>query len=186
MFSRPAPPLPYAQATPIQRAHALHALQERLSHHFPTLPERSFARALEEFRPDLLLHHAQLRFSHSELTQLVQLLDASPERPLLDPPIYGPAALELAQHSLRTRELAVRALAELVARRTRGGPHLYALVQCLVDCYPPAEQLVQAWRWDLPSSPPLPRVAPGEGPAPGSRAIARLLRRLAATSGLPG
>lgn len=144
MFSPTASALPYAQATPAQRAHALLVLRQRLRHHFPTLPARAFVHALDEFRPDLLLHQAQLRFSHPDLTQLVQLLAASPELPLLDPPCYGLPALELAQYSLRTSELAGLALAELVAQRTPSGPHLYALVQRLVYAYPLAEQVVQA------------------------------------------
>lgn len=179
-----ASPLPYAQATPTQQAQALRALRQRLRHHFPTLPERAFARALAEFCPDLLVHQAQLSFAPPDLTQLVHLLAASPELPLLDPPLYGLPALELAQHSLRTSELAGQALAELVARRTRGGPHLYTLVQRLVYYYPLAERVVQAWPWHLASSPPLPLVAPGQLLAPGSQEVARYLHQLAATSGL--
>ena len=183
MFSPTAWPLPYAQATPAQRTQALHYLQARLRAHFPTLPERAFARALTEFRPDLLLDHAQLRVSYPELTQLVQLLATSPELPLLDPPPYGLPALELAQHSLRTHELAVLTLTELVARRTRCGPHLHALVQRLVYAPPLAEQVVQAWRWNLPSSPPLPLVPPGEVPTPDKREIERQLHQLICSAG---
>lgn len=184
MFSPTASPLPYAQATPAQRTQALLMLRQRLRHHFPTLPERSFARTLDEFRPDLFFHQAHLRFAQQDLTQLVQLLAASPELPLLDPPSYGRPALELAQHSLRSSELAVQALAELVARRTRCGPHLYVLVQRLVYSYPLAERVVQAWPWHLPSSPPLPLVTPGRAPMPGSPEVARYLHQLAAMSDL--
>lgn len=184
VFSLPAP-LPYRQATPAQRAQALHALRQRLQPHFPALPARSFARALDELGPDLWLRPAPLHFAPHDLTQLVQLLAASPELPLLDPPLYGLPALGLAQRSLRTSALAGRAVAELVAQRTRCGPHLYALVQGLAAYDPLAERVVQAWPWHLASSPPLPRARPGTGPAPGSPELVRCLHQLAAASGLP-
>jgi hypothetical protein len=183
MLSPVASRLPYQQATSAQQAQALLALRHLLRHHFPTLPAHAFARTLAEFRPDLLVDQAQLGFAHQELTQLVQLLAASPELPFLDPPIYGPPTLDLAQHSLHTSELTVRALVEFVAQQTRCGPHLYALLQRLVYYYPLAEQVVQAWPWHLASSPPLPRSSPGWAPAPGSPEVMHYLHQLAATSG---
>jgi hypothetical protein len=100
MFSLPASPLPYTQATATQRAQTLHYLQARLRWHFPTLPERAFGRALAEFQPALLLTATQVSLLFPDLTQLVQYLAGAPELPLLDPPIYGRPALELAQHIL--------------------------------------------------------------------------------------
>jgi len=181
-----ASPLSYAQATSAQQSQALLALRQQLRYHFPTLPERAFAHALAEFDPELLFHQEQPRFSYPELTQLIQLLDASPELPLLDPPRYGLPALRMAQHSLRTSELAVRALAELLAQRTRCGSHLYALLQRLVYLYPLAEQVVQAWSWNLPSSPALPLVTSRETAVPSSREVTHYLQQLAAASGLGG
>ncbi|WP_223654417.1 hypothetical protein [Hymenobacter psoromatis] len=183
MLSPPASPLPYAQATPAQRMQALLALRQRLRHHFPTLSERAFTRALDEFRPDLLRRGPQLAFRPQDLTQLVQHLATSPELPLLDPPRYGLPALDLAQYVLHTSELAVQALAELVAPGIGCGPRLRALLQRLAYPYPLAERIVQAWRWDLASSPALPAGLPGGGPAPGSAEVQRLLRRLASTDG---
>ena len=170
--------LPYAQATAAQRAQALHYLQARLRLHFPTLPTRAFARALDEFRPALLLTGSQLTLPRSDLTQLVQYLASAPELPLLDPPLYGPPALELAQYVLFTSELAVSALTELAAQTLRYGPRLGALLRRTARPYPLAEQVVQAQRWDLPGSPRLPPGVPGGGPAPGSPAMERLLDQL--------
>jgi hypothetical protein len=184
MLSPVASRLSYQQATPAQQAQALLALRQLLRHHFPTLPAHAFARSLAEFRPDLLVHQAQLGFAHQEVTQLVQLLATSPELPLLDPPIYGLPTLDLAQHSLHTSGLTVLALVEFVAQQTRCGPHLYALLLRLVHYYPLAEQVVQAWPWHLASSPPLPRSSPGWAPAPGSPEVTRYLHQLAAASGL--
>jgi hypothetical protein len=177
MVSPPASSLPYAQATAAQRAQALHQLQARLQLHFPTLPERSFARVLAEFRPDLLLTPTQVGFLPLDLTQLVQALTSAPELPLLDPPLYGQPALALAQHSLHTSELAVQTLVEFVTQPSDGS-QLVALLQRLTTYYPLAEQVVQAWRWNVPSSPALPPGLPSGGPTPGSRAVTHLLQQL--------
>ena len=179
MFSSTASLLPYAQATATQQAQALHYLQARLKHHFPTLPERLFIRTLAECRPVLLLTGTQVSFAYHELTQLVQYLGNAPELPLLDPPLYCWSALELAQYVLHTNELMVCALPELArALNTRCGPHLGTLLRRLVRPYPLAEQVVQAQLWDLPGSPRLPPGISGGGPAPGSLAVERLLHLL--------
>lgn len=179
MVSPTAGLLPYAQATATQRAQALHYLQARLRLHFPTLPARVFLRTLAEFRPALLLTGTQVALPHPELTQLVQYLGHAPELPLLNPPLYGRPALELAQYVLHTSELAVGALTELAcAPAARCGPHLGALLRRLARPYPLAEQVVQAQRWDLPGSPRLPPGIPGGGPAPGSPVVERLLQQL--------
>jgi len=179
MFSPTASLLPYAQATAIQQAQALHYLQARLQLHFPTLPERSFVRMLAECRPALLLTGAQVSLARFELTQLVQYLGNAPELPLLDPPLYGLPALDLAQYILHIRELAVGALTELArAPDSCCGPHLGALLRRIARCYPLAVQVVQAQRWDLPSSPRLPAGIPGGGGAPSGAVIEQLLQQL--------
>ena len=183
MLSPSASLLPYAQATTAQRAQVLHYLQVRLRLHFPTLPTRAFARALDEFRPDLLFTGPQLTLLRQDLTQLVQYLASAPELPLLDPPLYGPWALDLAQYVLLTSELAVSALTELTTPATRCGPRLGALLRRTARPYPLAEQVVQAQRWDLPGSPRLPPGVPGGGPAPGSPVVEHLLQQLLSVIG---
>lgn len=171
--------LPYAQATTTQRVQTLHYLQARLQRHFPALPERAFGRALDEFRPALLLTGTQVALSPPDLSQLVQYLANAPELPLLDPPIYGQPALELAQYLLYTSELAVSALTELASEVAgRCGPRLGALLRHTASAYPLAEQVIQAHPWGLPGSPRLPTGIPGGGPAPGSPAVERLLHRV--------
>ncbi len=180
MLSPTASPLPYTQTTAAQRAQVLRYLQVRLRPHFPTLPERSFARALAEFRPDLRRTGPLLTLPALELTQLVQYLGEAPELPLLDPPLYGPWALDLAQYLLLSSELAAGAIVALAAAsRTPCAPQLWALFHRLATPYPLAERLVQAHRCDLPGSPPLPFGRAGGGPAPGSPALAHLLHQLA-------
>ena len=159
MSSPPASLLPYAQTTAAQRAQVLHYLQARLRLHFPTLPARAFARALDEFRPALLLTGPQLTLPRPDLTQLVQYLASTPELPLLDPPLYGPWALELAQRALHGRELAAATLPEL--RPGVVGSRLLALLRYLLQSHPLAQRIVQAQRWDLPGSPQLPPGLPG-------------------------
>lgn len=180
MFSPTAALLPYAQATAAQRAQVLRSLQARLRRHFPTLPERSFTRALAEFQPDLLLTGDRLTLPALELTQLVQYLGEAPELPWLDPPLYGAWALDLAQYLLHSSELAAGAIVALTAiSPTPCVPPLWALLHRLATPYPLAERIVHAHRWDLPGSPALPSGQPSGGPAPGSSALADLLHQLA-------
>jgi hypothetical protein len=179
MFSSPASLLPYVQATATQQAQALNYLQARLQLHFPTLPERPFIRTLAECRPTLLLTGTQVSLARLELTQLVQYLGNAPELPVLDPPLYGWTALELAQYILHTSELTVSALTELAhALNIRCGPHLGELLRRLARPYPLAEQVVQAQLWGLPGSPRLPPGIPGGGPVPGSLMVEHLLQQL--------
>jgi hypothetical protein len=179
MFSSTASLLPYTQATATQQAQALHYLQARLQVHFPTLPERPFVRTLEECHPTLLLTGTQVSLARSELTQLVQYLGNAPELPVLDPPLYGWSALELAQYILHTSELAISALTELARTlNSRCGPHLGALLRRLAQPHPLAEQVVQAQLWGLPGSPRLPPGIPDGGPAPGSQVVEHLLQLL--------
>lgn len=180
MFSPTASLLPYAQATATQRTQALHYLQTRLRLHFPTLPERSFSRALAEFRPALLVTGTQVTLPFSDLTQLVQYLAGAPELPLLDPPIYVRPTLELAQYTLHTNELSVSALTELAsAPNFRCGPRLGALLRRTALPYLLAEQVVQAHRWDLPGSPRLPPGIPGgRGHTTDSQVVEHLLQQL--------
>ena len=168
--------LPYAQASAAQRTQALHYLLARLRLHFPTLPERVFARTLAEFRPELVLHEPLVSLAPSILQQVVQYLGNSPELPPLDPPLYCRPALTLAQCVLHGRELVAAALPELLPGPV--GPRLHALLAYLSQAQPLAEQIVQAQRWDLPGSSPLPPGVPGGSPVPGSAAAAGYLAQL--------
>lgn len=169
--------LPYAQASVAQRELLLAYLRRRLPHHFPTLSPSAWIRALFEFQPTLVLTGTEgVALTEEELKQLVQHLSSSPELPLLDPPVYGLITLDVAQHYLWAGELAVTALPELIPSHT--GPRLLALLTYLCQPYSLAEQIVQAWRWDLASSPPLPKGLPGGGPIPSSEEVQRYLAQL--------
>lgn len=182
----PASSLPFQRATATQRAQLLHYLQVRLQPHFPTLTERPLVRTLAEMRPALLLTGTQVMLTYPELTQLVQYLGNAPELPLLDPPFYGPHALELAHYILHTSELAVAALCELTnTLNARCGFRLWELLQRLAQPHTLAEQVVQAQRWDLPGSPRLPPGIPGGRPAPCSQVVAELLQQLRSLTDQP-
>jgi hypothetical protein len=168
MLSPTASPLPYQQATNAQRAQVLHYLQARLVHHFPTLPERAqarvLARALDEFRPDLWYTGDQVTLAPPELWQFVHHVAASAECPRLDPPIIDPSIRCLTQYVLHSSELVVWLLPELEASGRPCGPRLLTLLRCLTQPPLVAQQLIQAWRWDVPGGPALPHGIPGGGP----------------------
>ena len=170
--------LPYHQATTAQRALAINYLQQRLGAHFPTLRASTWPQALAEFQPDLFFTGSAFTLADTDLTQFVQHLAAAPELPVLNPPLYGLPALHLAQDRLQTSELAAWALPEVAAAATTCGPRLYALLRHLAHPSPLAQQVVQAWCWNLASAPPLPPGIPGGGPVPGSAEVERLLSRI--------
>lgn len=167
--------LPYHRATAAQRALALDYLHQRLGAHFPTLRASTWPQALADYQPDLWLTGSAVGLAETDLTQLAQHLAAAPELPVLNPPLYGLPALHLAQHSLQTSELAAWALLETAANATFCGPRLYALLCHLAYPSPLAEQVVQAWCWNLASAPPLPPGIPGAHPAPSGAEIEHLL-----------
>ena len=177
-----APPtgvrLSYHQATTVQRALAADHLQQRLGAHFPSLRASTWHLALAQLQPDLWLTGPAVALAATDLTQLAQHLAAAPELPVLDPPLYGLPALHLAQDRFQTSELAAWALPEVAASATTCGPRLYALLRHLAHPSLLAEQVVQAWCWNLASAPFLPPGIPGGGPVPGSAEVERLLSRI--------
>jgi hypothetical protein len=169
--------LPYAQASAAQRELLLAYLRQRLPYHYPTLSPAAWLRALFEFQPTLVLTRSDsVTLDPLELQQLVNHLANSPELPVLDPPVYSLSTLDLAQRWLHGQELAFAVLPELIPGTS--GPRLIALLTYLYQPYSLAEQVVQAWRWDLASSPSLPPGIPDGGPAPGTAAAARYLEQL--------
>ena len=172
----PATHLPYAQASAAQRAQLLAFVSQRLRPHFPTLSPAAWLRILFEFQPTLLVGTDAVTLARAELTQLVQYVATSPELPPLDPPIYSLPTLELAQRWLRGQELAASTLGEVVAGPR--APQLTPLFTYLCQPCPLAEQIVQAWRWNLASSPALPPGIPGGKPTPDVQQVQRLLEQL--------
>lgn len=182
MLSPTTSPLAYQQATAAQRAQLLHYLQARLVQHFPALSgwalARILIRALDELRPDLWYTGDQVALDPVELQQFVNHVAASAECPGLDPPILDSSTRELTQYVLHNGELVVWVLPELEASGWPCGPRLLALLRRLTQPPLVAQQLIQAWRWDVPGGPALPLGIPGGGPAPGSPEVHRRLLAL--------
>lgn len=168
----------YAQATAQQQEQALAYLKQRLRLHFPVLAAQTWRDALTLFQPELLVMGDQVRFTDQDLSELAQYLSDSPELPLLDPPLYGPPTLYLAQQYLHAAELAVWALPELEMLEPTGSQRLYALVSLLAHSNRVAEQVVLARRWGLAVGRPLPFGVPGGGAYPGSQEVEHRLQRL--------
>jgi hypothetical protein len=168
----------YAQATVQQREQALAYLKQRLQLHFPVLATQTWRDALTLFQPELLVMGDQVQFTYQDLTELAQYLSDSPELPLLDPPLYGPPTLYLAQEYLHAAELAVWTLPELELLEPTGSQRLYTLVSLLAHGNRVAEQVVRARRWGLAVGRPLPLGVPGGGASPGSQEVEHRLLRL--------
>jgi len=79
---------------------------------------------------------------------------------------------------LHNSELVVWLLPELEAAGGPCGPRLLTLLRRLTQPPLVAQQLIQAWRWDVPGGPALPRGIPGGGPAPDSPEVHRRLLAL--------
>ena len=178
-----APPtgvrLPYHRDTTAQRTLAADHLQQRLGAHFPSLRASTWPHALAQRQPDLWLTGPAVALAETDLTQLAQHLAAAPELPQLHPPVYGLPALHLAQDRIQTSELAAWALPEVAAAATACGPRLYALLRHLAHPGPLAEQVVQAWCWNLASAPLLPSGIPSRHPfLPDSAEVEHLLGRI--------
>lgn len=135
----------------------------------------TWSEALAEYQPDLWVMGSAVALTETDLTQFAQHLAAAPELPVLAPPLYGLPALHLAQHGLQASELTAWAIREIAANTTACGPRLYALLRRLAQPSPLAEQVVQAWCWNLASAPPLPPGVPGGRSALNSAEIEQLL-----------
>ena len=178
-----AAPIRYAQATPQQLSQALLYLQEALRLHFPALAWRTWVDALATLQPDLLVADKRVTLAYADLTRLAQHLSDAPELSVLDPPLYGPQALVLAQRQLHLAERAVRCLPELEASPQTCGPQLYELVSQLARGHRLAEAIVQARHWGMAARYPLPGGVPGGGPAPSSSEVEQRLLHLGRASG---
>ena len=79
---------------------------------------------------------------------------------------------------LYSSELAVWLLPELESSSSPCGPRLLALLRQLTQPPLVAEELIQAWRWDVPGGPALPPGVPGGGPPPCSAEVFQRLLAL--------
>ena len=157
--SRPPTPtrrVPYAHASPQQRAQALGYLQKELQQHFPTLSEVTWAKALIQLQPDLWVGPRTVSLDGDDLSYLAQQLAGSPELPQLDPVIHGPRAGYLAGKLVHYEDDAIHALTDLEANPLAYGPLVYRLIISLALGNSVADQVYRAtYRgpWGRPGGP---------------------------------
>ena len=136
--------IPFAQATALQVSRAITDANERLVLHFPSLSWSTWSETLLQMQPDLLMNGKEVSLDWPDLSRLVQRLGAAQELPVLDPPVYGPAAGEVAQQHITYQRQAVRALNEMLENPPACGPLVFALVALLAKGYAAAEHIYDA------------------------------------------
>lgn len=125
--------IPFASASAWQAARALVYATERLTAHFPMLDWATWHNMFRDVKPDLVVLGLAVWLEEPALERLVQRLAASPAYPVLDPPVFGPAAAEMSEERTAYKALARQAQAELAETPGVGSPLLYELVVTLAQ-----------------------------------------------------
>jgi hypothetical protein len=112
----------------LQVAQALAYATERLAAHFSMLDWATWSDRFRDVKPDLVVMGPAVWLEEPVLERLVQRLAASPAYPVLDPPVFGPAAAEMAEERTAHKALARQAQAELAETPGVCSPLLYELV----------------------------------------------------------
>jgi hypothetical protein len=136
--------IPFAQATALQVSRAITDANERLVLHFPSLSWPTWSETLLQVQPDLLVNGKDVSLDWPDLSRLVQRLAAARELPLLDPPVHGPAAGEVAHYVITNQRQAIRTLTELLENPRACGPLVYELVTLLAKGLAAAEDIYDA------------------------------------------
>lgn len=136
--------IPFAQATPVQVSSVFMYITKRLEFHFPTLKWAVWSDTLLQEQPDLLVNGDDAYLPSEELSRMVQRLAASRELPVLDPPVYGVTASELAQERIACQRQAIRAVKELQENPRACGPLVYELFTMLIKGSPLAKRVYDA------------------------------------------
>ena len=147
---------PYTAASPQQIAAVLRYVKERLQKHFPTLPQDTWASALQKLQPDLWAEEHTVTLDEDDLTYLANRLALSSEVPALDPIIHGPRAGYLAKRLVNYEDDAIEALEEMLANPLAYGPVVYRLVTSLALGNLVADEVFQATHqgpWGRPGGP---------------------------------
>jgi hypothetical protein len=125
--------IPFASASAWQVAQALAYATERLAAHFPMLDWATWSDMFRDVKPDLVVLGPAVWLEGPVLERLVQRLAASPAYPVLDPPVFGPAAAEMSKQRTAHKALARQAQAELAETLGVCSPLLYELVVTLAQ-----------------------------------------------------
>jgi len=125
--------IPFAFASVQQLAQALVYATERLAAHFPMLDWATWSNTFRDVKPDLVVLRLAVWLEGPVLERLVQRLASSPAYPVLDPPVFGPAAAKMAEERTAHKALARQAQAQLKETLEGGNPLLYELVVTLAQ-----------------------------------------------------
>jgi hypothetical protein len=136
--------LPFALASSLQVAQALAYAMARLAAHFPALDWATWRDTFRHVNPELVVQGPAVWLEWPVLARLVQRLAASGDYPALDPPVYGPAAAELAAQLMAYQDLARQAQAQLAETPGGGNPLYYELVATLARDHPTAARVYAA------------------------------------------
>lgn len=136
--------IPFALASPRQVAQALSYATERLAAHFPSLNWTTWNDTFRHVQPELVVQGAAVWLKWPVLARLVQRLALSADYPVLDPPVYGAAAAELAEQLTAYQDLARQALAQLEETPGECSLLLYELVATLARGHATAARVYAA------------------------------------------
>lgn len=160
--------VPFAQATQVQLASAFVYAAKRLKLHFPPLEWPVWSGAFAHEQPTLLVNGDDAYLAEEELSRLVQCLAASRELPVLNPPVYGIAARQLALERIALLRQAMRAMKELQENPRACGPFVYELFTTLIKSNALAQRVYAATR----------EAGPRRLKIPKPKALKTLLRQL--------
>ena len=174
----PAVCVPFAQATPDQRAQAERSVRNKLGKEFPPVLKGTWVNALETLQPNLWVAPRTVSLDAHDLARVAQHLNALPAV-VHARAGHGPRKLYYTRQPMNCPDEVLRALAELETNPRACGPTVYQLATGLVRRHAEAEE----FDW---AKVPDPREKDGADP---DQARATLLARLEALDrarGVPG
>ena len=136
--------IPFACASVRQLSQALAYATERLAAHFPMLDWPTGSDTFRDIQLDLVVQEQAVWLEEPVLARLVQRLAASSAYPVLDPPVFCPAAAKMAQERTAHQALARQAQAQLKETPGLGSPLLDELVGTLAQDYATAARVYAA------------------------------------------
>jgi len=170
--------VPFAQATPEQRAQAERSVRHKLGGKFPPMLKGTWTNALRTLQPDLLVGPETVSLDAHDLARVAQHLDYLPAVAMARAG-HGPRKLYYTRQPMNCPDEVLRALAELEANPRAGGPAVYDLVAEVARGHAEAEKF--GW-FKLPDPP----EADGTGSDQARAALLARVEALDRARGVPG
>ena len=174
----PAVCVPFAQATPDQRAQAERSVQNKLGEKFPPVLKGTWVNALETLQPNLWVAPQTVSLNAHDLARVAHHLDALPAV-VHARAGHGPRKLYYTRLPMNCPDEVLHALAELEANPRAGGPAVYQWFTGVVRRH--AERDEFGW-----ATVPAPREEGGAAPAPARAALLARVEALDRARGVPG